>query len=516
MTEPPDLPSRPGDVKAWVESLSRDEVMSLAQSLAGGALGRRVLGDRFKPEPEPISLPDPPAQPQLLTIRLSLDHAKPPVWRRLTIPGHMRLADVHEVLQTAMGWTDSHLHRFYLGDPWGGPHFVTDYDIEEGEEGINELDVRLDQLLREPGQKLGYMYDFGDDWAHTLRLEKAAPMPDPSRSELEDDAPAYPVVCLAGARACPPEDVGGIGGYEEMAAWVRHGFDRDHAPQDWDPKDLAGLRDWLPPGWHPDAFSVDEVNEALRRLTPPDPTGALSQFPRELRLLSGSLEPVSAAMVQDWLRAAGQAGVPEFTREEAAELTRPWRTVLDVVGAGLQLTNAGYLPPRAVETIYTTLDLDREWIGKGNREDLTYPVAELREQARTFGLIRKAKGRLLPTARARAMRDEPGALLEHILGRLTTQRGEFERLATLLTLLAVSGGVRLGRSWGEGEVADEVCRVVASAGWRRDTGPIEPMDVTRAARDPVEVLRSMTSRVADPDAAQQLHMRLALVALRSR
>lgn len=464
---------------------------------------------------EPISLPDPPAQPQLLTARLSLDDTKPPVWRRLTIPGDMHLGDVHEVLQTAMGWTDSHLHRFHLGEPWGGPHFVTDYDIEAGEEGVNELDVRLDQLLREPGQKLGYLYDFGDDWAHTLRLEKSEPMPDPSPGASEGGgAPAYPVVCLAGAHACPPEDVGGIGGYEQMATWVRHGFDRANAPKRWGREDLAGLRDWLPPEWHPDTFSVDEVNEALRQLTPRDPTGVLSQFPRELRLLSESLEPASAAMVRDWLRAAGQAGAPVFTRNEVAELTRPWRTVLDVVGAGLHLTNAGYLPPRAVETIYTTLDLDREWIGKGNREDLTYPVAELREQARAFGLIRKAKGRLLPTARGRAMRDDPVALLEHILGHLTSQRGDIERLATLLTLLAVSAGVRLGRSWGEGEVADEVCRVLASAGWRLETGPIEPSDVTRATRDSVDVLRSMTSRMPDPGTAQQLHMRLALVALR--
>ncbi|MGV1007509.1 MAG: plasmid pRiA4b ORF-3 family protein [Dermatophilaceae bacterium] len=466
-------------------------------------------------EPESISLPDPPAQVELLTIRLSLDHTDPPVWRRLTIPGDVRLADVHEVLQTAMGWTDSHLHRFYLGEPWGGPHFVTDYDIDEGEEGIHELDVRLDQLLREPGQQLGYLYDFGDDWAHTLRLERSAPMPDPSPGASEGGGPpAYPVVCLAGAHACPPEDVGGIGGYEEMAAWVRHGFDRAHAPQHWGLSDLAELRDWLPPGWHPDTFNVEEVNQGLRQLTPRDPTGVLSQFPRELRLLSRSLEPVTAAIVQDWLRAAGQAGVPDFTPEEAAELTRPWRTVLDVVGAGLALTNAGYLPPRTVETIYTTLDLDREWIGKGNREDLTYPVAALREQAQAFGLIRKAKGRLLPTVRARAMRDEPVALLEHILGRLTPQRDDFERLATLLTLLAVSGGSRLGRSWGQGEVADEVCRVLAAAGWRRDTGPIERLDVTRATRVPVDVLLSMTSRVPDPETAQQLRLRLALVAMR--
>ena len=136
MTQPPELPSRPEDVTAEGESPSRDEVVSLAPSEASGVLGSSVLDDRLKPEPAPISLPDPPTEPKLLTIRLSLDHAKPPVWRRLTIPGDMHLPDVHEVLQTAMGWTDSHLHRFYLDDPWSGPYFVTDYDIEEGEEGV--------------------------------------------------------------------------------------------------------------------------------------------------------------------------------------------------------------------------------------------------------------------------------------------------------------------------------------------------------------------------------------------
>ena len=71
---------------------------------------------------------------------------------------------------------------------------------------------------------------------------------------------AYPLVCLAGKRACPPEDVGGVGGYEEVAAWVRAGGDDAHVFDN----GLTGeeIREWLPDGWHPDDFDRDEVNAA--------------------------------------------------------------------------------------------------------------------------------------------------------------------------------------------------------------------------------------------------------------
>lgn len=516
MSQPPDPPSRPQDVKAWVESLNPDEVTSLAQSFASGALGRRLLGDPLKPVPKPISLADPPAEPQLLTIRLSLDHSNPPVWRRLTLPGDLRLPDVHTVLQAAMGWSDYHLHRFYLDDPWGGPYFVTEYDIEEGEEGIREDDVRLDQILREPDEKLGYAYDFGDGWLHTVRLEKAAPMPRTSPDDA--DAPAYPIVCLAGARACPPEDVGGIGGYEDMADWVRHEYDRAHAPPNWDVDNLPELREWLPLGWHPDELSVDEVNGALR-LVALELAGtghwlAPDRLAPDLRRLPERLDPAQAALVKQWLAAVGASGRPEFTDDESAELTRPWRTVLEVVGEGLQLTNAGYLPPKVVETIFTTLDMDREWIGKGNREDLTPQVAHLREQTRALGLIRKTKGRLVPTARGKAMRDAPAELLGRVVASLVPRREGFERLATLVTLLAIGGGETMGRSWRERHVEEQVCRVLGSAGWARDTGPLEPLDVFRATRDVVDSLHSMTSGIVEDDAVQQMHLRLALAVLR--
>lgn len=216
-----------------------------------------------------IDLPDPPTEPLLLTVRVSLDETDPEVWRRLTIPGDLDLGRVHDALQEAMGWTDSHLHRFCLGDPYDSPYFVTEYDLEEGDEGTLETDARLGQLLREPGDTVTYEYDFGDGWTHTVLLESVGPMPGPAVSGASAAAAgsaAYPLVCLAGERACPPEDVGGIPGYEEVAEWVRAGEDRRHTFDNG--LTAAEMRAWLPDGWHPDLFDLDEVNAALSRLVP--------------------------------------------------------------------------------------------------------------------------------------------------------------------------------------------------------------------------------------------------------
>ena len=173
----------------------------------------------WPPPNPPIKLPEPPPEPVLLSVHVALDETDPPVWRRVTIPGELDLGRVHDALQQLMGWEESHLHRFGLTtEAQQGPWFVTQFDRSEGEEGTLETDARLDQFLRQPGDTLAYEYDFGDGWRHTLTLESVDPMPDPADAaadgEAEAGSAAYPLVCLAGERACPPEDVGGVGGYE--------------------------------------------------------------------------------------------------------------------------------------------------------------------------------------------------------------------------------------------------------------------------------------------------------------
>lgn len=194
-----------------------------------------------------------PEQVRGFRVRVDLMYAKPPIWRRLDLPGDLMLDELHAVLQVAMGWEDGHLHRFGVGsDRRTRAYFVTAFDRSEGDHGIAEGDVRLDQVVTGQGDRLFYDYDFGDGWEHVLVVE-----------EVLVDPPAASV-CLKGKMACPPEDCGGLGGYEELADWVRGGYDPRATPMGLGADEM---REWLPRDWHPDRFSVEETNDALAALT---------------------------------------------------------------------------------------------------------------------------------------------------------------------------------------------------------------------------------------------------------
>lgn len=183
-------------------------------------------------------------------FRIDLLHVKPPIWRRLILPGDLTLERVHLVLNEAMGWTNSHLHRFRTGNEPYSPYFITEFDMAEGEEGVLEDDVRLDQVVAEAGDRLWYDYDFGDGWEHVVKVEAVLPEP-PDQIEL-----------VTGRRACPPEDVGGPWGYEGVAQWVASGYDDDLLPEQFD--DAGHARDWLPPGWDPATFDLESARTAIR------------------------------------------------------------------------------------------------------------------------------------------------------------------------------------------------------------------------------------------------------------
>lgn len=182
-------------------------------------------------------------------VRLDLRFAKPPVWRRLVLPGDVTLNELHTVIQAAMGWSDSHLHRFRTGADHNAAYFITEFDLDEGEDGIVEDEVRLDQVIADVGDGLWYEYDFGDGWDHVLKVEKVLPGP-PGQVQL-----------LAGRRACPPEDVGGIGGYTAVAEWVDSGYADALVPEQF--SDARHAREWLPVDWHPARFDIDQARAAI-------------------------------------------------------------------------------------------------------------------------------------------------------------------------------------------------------------------------------------------------------------
>ncbi|HET6604135.1 MAG TPA: plasmid pRiA4b ORF-3 family protein [Xanthomonadaceae bacterium] len=184
-------------------------------------------------------------------LKATLNGIRPPIWRRILVPHDITLAALHEVLQIAFGWTDSHLHEFTAGDTLYGQS-----DPDCGTVRKDEHRARLHRVLTAPGARMTYTYDFGDDWEHTIVLEKVL-TPDP-----QDAGTAF---CSAGARACPPEDCGGPWGYEELLAALRDPKHPEHQQ----------MREWLVEDFDPESFDAQEVNELLAelQLRPPAPTG---------------------------------------------------------------------------------------------------------------------------------------------------------------------------------------------------------------------------------------------------
>jgi hypothetical protein len=177
-----------------------------------------------------------PSGTEIYQIKVTLRGIEPPIWRRVQVPGDMTLEELHDVLQTVMSWWDYHLHQYIIGETYYGvPH--PDYMVEM----VDESEVWLNEVAEE-GDTFLYEYDFGDSWYHLLEVEKVM-APEPGRR--------YPV-CVEGERAAPPEDVGGIYGYEDYVEVMKD-------PEDPEYEDYLEWRG----EFDPEAFDLKEVNEAL-------------------------------------------------------------------------------------------------------------------------------------------------------------------------------------------------------------------------------------------------------------
>jgi hypothetical protein len=182
----------------------------------------------------------------LYQLKVILLETNPEIWRRILVPADIPLDRLHDVLQLAMGWTNSHLHQFTQGDRFFGmQEDGFGMDDEEGPE--DERAFKLSDLLAAETESLGYEYDFGDSWEHQLLLEKVLPA-----EAGKKQAPR----CLGGARACPPEDCGGAWGYEQLLETLS---DPQHP-------EYEDMREWVGGEFDPEAFEIDQVNKALARL----------------------------------------------------------------------------------------------------------------------------------------------------------------------------------------------------------------------------------------------------------
>jgi hypothetical protein len=205
------------------------------------------------------------APAQVYEVKVTLLHTKPPIWRRFRVRSDVALSRFHFILQRIMGWTDCHLHQFVAkGRYYGVP------DPEFSPPRKNERKVLLSQVLRKPKDRLVYEYDFGDGWEHNVVLEKV----------LEPEAGAKYPYMMAGKRACPPEDCGGVFGYYHLLEVLADPRHPEHEE----------LADWVGGSFDPEAFDLGEINRSfhggwyLPEETGPDAPRSKTALPRQTSL----------------------------------------------------------------------------------------------------------------------------------------------------------------------------------------------------------------------------------------
>jgi hypothetical protein len=174
-------------------------------------------------------------------VRIELLDVTPRVWRRLILPEDLTLPRLNYVLQACMGWSHSHLHEFVLG---GRRYSTPDPDFGDELKQLDERRVILSEAIGRESRCFDYIYDFGDNWHHVVIVE------DPYAGHSEQ---GLKIRCLDGENACPPEDVGGAGGYANFLAAIADPSHDEHTQ----------FLDWVGGSFDPTHFDLTDVNLIL-------------------------------------------------------------------------------------------------------------------------------------------------------------------------------------------------------------------------------------------------------------
>jgi len=174
-------------------------------------------------------------------FKVSLKEIQPPIWRRFQVHSGITFRELHKTLQVVMGWWNYHLHLFQIGSL-----IIADRETlaEWNEGGISDEIARLNKFVAQAGATFSYEYDFGDSWEHELLLEKIVPV---------DETAVYPR-CLAGERACPPEDCGGVWGYETFLEAIQNPQHPEH----------DSYQEWSGSSFNPEAFDLENITQQFR------------------------------------------------------------------------------------------------------------------------------------------------------------------------------------------------------------------------------------------------------------
>jgi Plasmid pRiA4b ORF-3-like protein len=209
---------------------------------------RKERGVRGRGRKKPVRRKAPGTRDTVYQFKITLKDARPRIWRRIQVKD-CTLDKLHEHIQTAMGWTNSHLNHFKIGEQFYGDPLLMQENFDEfGYEDSTR--TMLSDVLPGDGKRLRfeYQYDFGDSWWHEVLFEGRV-RAEPGRR--------YPV-CVEGERACPPEDVGGVWGYADFVQAIR---DPEHEEHD-------GLLQWAGGEFDSEAFDLGTATTRMRRGLP--------------------------------------------------------------------------------------------------------------------------------------------------------------------------------------------------------------------------------------------------------
>ena len=178
---------------------------------------------------------------EVYQLRIDLQYAKPPIWRRVLVVDTTTLSELHAIIQRAMPWDNSHLHGFFIEDT-----MYSDFNDLDGFDAEDASKITLADVVAKDIKKFKYEYDFGDSWYHIIKLEKTLPL---------DKDVRYPQL-IAGRQVCPIDDSGGVWGYYEALEILE---DPDHPNHD-------EVKEWFGDDAEPAEFRVEEANARLEVL----------------------------------------------------------------------------------------------------------------------------------------------------------------------------------------------------------------------------------------------------------
>jgi hypothetical protein len=175
-------------------------------------------------------------------FKVTLNGIQPPVWRRIQVPETDTFWELHVAIQDSMGWLDDHVHEFTITDPSTDLKErvgIADEDSFLGKEVHAGWNTEIADYFSPENPKAEYVYDFGDNWQHTVKLEKVLPC---------EESVRYPI-CIGGKRACPPEDCGGVWGYQDLLEIISNPSHEEYEE----------TLDWLGGEFDPERFEPADV-----------------------------------------------------------------------------------------------------------------------------------------------------------------------------------------------------------------------------------------------------------------